>query len=83
MVKNIGNADRVARICIGALLAFLAFTPSVEGWLEIGFYVIAAYLVLTAIIDRCLIYKVLDIDTHDHGGTYHSGEDPFDGRAGN
>ena len=24
---------------------------------------------------------MLDVDScHDHGGTYHSGEDPFDGR---
>lgn len=82
MKKNIGNADRVARVCIGALLAFLAFTPSVDGGLAIAFYALAAYLVLTAIIDFCLIYRLLDIDTHDHGGTYHSGEDVYDGRGG-
>jgi DUF2892 family protein len=83
MVKNVGTADRVARLCVAALLAFLALTTSVEGWGEIVCYVVAAYLALTAIIGTCLVYRALDINSHDHGGTYHSGEDPYDGRAGN
>ena len=83
MVKNIGTVDRVARICVAALLAFLALTTSVEGWGEIVCYAVAAYLVLTTLIGHCLIYRVLDINSHDHGGTYHSGEDVFDGRGGN
>ncbi len=83
MKKNIGTADRIARLCVAALLGFLALTTSVEGWGEIVAYAAAVYLAITAIIDHCLIYRVLDINSHDHGGTYHSGEDPFDGRGGN
>lgn len=83
MVKNIGTADRIARLCFAALLAFLAATTSVEGYGEIISYVIAAYLVVTALIGTCFIYRALDINSCDHGGTYHSGEDPFDGRGGN
>ena len=82
MVKNVGTADRVARLCFAALLAFLALTTSVEGVGEIISYVVAAYLVITAIMGSCLIYKVLDVNSCDHGGTYHSGEDPYDGRGG-
>ena len=82
MVKNIGTADRVARLCIAALLAFLAMTTSVEGWGEIVSYAVAAYLALTAIIGSCFVYRALDVNTRDHGGTYHSGEDPYDGRGG-
>ena len=83
MVKNVGTADRVARLCFAALLAFLALTTSVEGYGEIIAYVVAAYLVVTALIGTCFIYRALDINSCDHGGTYHSGEDPFDGRGGN
>ena len=83
MVKNVGVADRVARICVAALLAFLALTTSVQGWGEIVCYVVAAYLALTAIAGRCLIYRALDINSCIHAGTYHSGEDVFDGRGGN
>jgi hypothetical protein len=82
MVKNVGTADRVARLCFAALLGFLAMTTSVEGWGEIISYIVALYMVLTAIVGRCLIYSALDVNTCDHGGTYHSGEDPYDGRGG-
>ena len=84
MVKNVGSVDRVARLCVAALLAFLAFTTSLQGWGETVAYVVAGYLALTAVFGTCLIYRMLDIDScHDHGGTYHSGEDVFDGRGGN
>ena len=84
MVKNVGNGDRAIRIVVAAGLAFMAFTPAVDGTMAIIFYVLAGYLALTAVIGFCVIYKMLDVDScHDHGGTYHSGEDVFDGRGGN
>jgi hypothetical protein len=83
MVKNVGVADRVARICVAALLTFLAMTTSLDGWGEIVAYAIAAYLAVTALIGYCLIYRVLDINSCIHAGTYHSGEDVYDGRGGN
>lgn len=82
MVKNVGTVDRVARLCVAALLAFLALTTSLEGWGEIIAYVIAAYFVLTAILGTCWIYRALDINSRLHAGTYHSGDDVFDGRGG-
>ena len=83
MVKNVGSVDRVARLSFAALLAFLAVTTAVEGWGEIIAYVVAAYLALTAILGSCIVYKMLDVDScKDHGNTYHSGEDVFDGRGG-
>jgi hypothetical protein len=82
MVKNIGTTDRVIRLVVAVTLAFLAATPAVNGWLAYLFLAAAAYLAISAIIDFCVFYKVLDVDTHVHGGTYHSGEDPFDGRGG-
>jgi hypothetical protein len=55
----------------------------VNGWLAYVFIAAAIYIGLTAIIGHCLVYRMLDVDSHVHGGTYHSGEDPFDGRLGN
>jgi hypothetical protein len=81
MVKNISAADRVIRILIAAVLVFLVATPAlsgVPGYIALG---IAAYLFLTAILGSCIIYKALEIDTHLHGASYHSGQDPFDGRG--
>jgi len=90
MVKNVGNVDRVARILAGLFLAFLAIAPgvvlsadpAVDRYLTILLYVVAAYMVLSALLGSCIVYRVLDVDSHVHGGTYHSGEDPFDGRGG-
>ena len=83
MVKNVGSVDRVIRLCAAALLAFLAFTTSVQGWGEVIAYVVAAYLTVTAVVGHCLIYRSLDVNSYEQGGTYHSGDDPFDGRGGN
>lgn len=83
MIRNVGSVDRVARLCFAGLLAFLALTTAVEGWGEIIAYIVAAYLALTAILGSCIIYRMLDVDScKDHGNTYHSGEDVFDGRGG-
>lgn len=81
MEKNIGTADRVIRLVVAATLAFLTATPAADGWLAYVFLAAAVYLALSALLGSCLIYKLLDVDSHVHGGTYHSGEDPFDGRV--
>jgi DUF2892 family protein len=83
MVKNVGTADRVARIVIAGVLGFLTATPAINGWVAYVCLAIAAYLVITAIIGHCVIYDTLDVNSRDHGGTYHSGEDVYDGRGGN
>ena len=91
MVKNVGNIDRVARILAACFLFFLAWAPGVvlaadpttDYWLNVAMIVVGAYLLLSAIIGMCLVYRMLDVDSHVHGGTYHSGEDVYDGRGGN
>lgn len=82
MVKNVGNADRVVRLVVAAGLAFVAFTPAVDGWMATAFYIFAGYLALTALIGMCVFYRLLDVNTHDQEATYYSGEDVFDGRGG-
>jgi len=91
MVKNIGKVDRVARVLAACFLFFLAWAPGVvlsadsstDYWLNIIMIVVGGYFLLSALLGSCLIYRTIDVDTHVHGGTYHSGEDVFDGRGGN
>ena len=91
MVKNVGTIDRVARVVAACFLFFLAWAPGVvlsadpttDYWLNVAMIAVGAYLLLTAVIGMCVIYRILDVDSHVHGGTYHSGEDVFDGRGGN
>ena len=72
--------SRIKRV--NSLHAFVAFTPAVDGWMATTVYAIAAYLALTALLGMCVIYKLLDVNTHDQEATYYSGEDVFDGRGG-
>lgn len=90
MVKNIGNIDRVARVLAACFLFFLAWAPGVvlsadagvDYWLTVAIIVVGGYMLLSAIVGSCLVYRMLDVDSHVHGGTYYSGEDPYDGRGG-
>ena len=91
MVKNVGSIDRVARIFAACFLFFHAWAPGVvlsadastDYWLTVVIIVVGGYLALSALLGFCVVYKSLDVDSHVHGGTYHSGDDPFDGRGGN
>jgi len=63
MQRNVGPEDRVVRIIVGlGLLALLYFVPMSQiAQILVG--VAAAVLILTGLLARCLLYKLLDIDT--------------------
>jgi hypothetical protein len=82
MVRNLSAGDRVARLVVAAALAFMAYDHVIEGVVAYIAWAVAAYLLLTALFGSCLIYKALDFNSKEQGGTYHSGDDPFDGRGG-
>jgi hypothetical protein len=82
MVKNLSLGDRVARLVVAAALAFMFYDHIVEGVVGYICVAIAAYLALSALLGSCLFYKMLDFNSREQGGTYHAGEDPFDGRGG-
>ena len=82
MVKNLSAGDRVARLVVAAALAWMAYDKVIEGTVGYIAYAIAAYLLLSALISHCIFYKMLDFNSKEQGGTYHAGEDPFDGRGG-
>ena len=77
--------DALAKDVQGAFApgVILSADPRVDYWLTLVLYVASAYFLLSALFGTCIVYRMLDVDSHVHGGTYHSGEDPFDGRAGN
>ena len=82
MLKNLSAGDRVARLVVAAALCFLAYDGMVQGVVGYIAWALAAYLILTALIGSDPIYKALDFNSREQGGTYHAGEDPFDGRGG-
>ena len=75
MARNIGPEDRVVRIVVGLVLAVLAYLGVLPGIATIVMIVAAAYLLITGIFARCLVYKVADIDTSIQEQPYSTTDD--------
>lgn len=80
MDRNIGPEDRVVRIVVGIGLAVVLYMQVLTGTAAVVAGVIAAYLLLSGLLARCLIYKPLDIDTSIQEQPYSTTDDrAFDG----
>jgi hypothetical protein len=75
MARNIGPEDRVVRIVAGIGLAVLAYLQVLPPVASIVLAVLAAYLLISGILARCLLYKVADIDTSVQEQPYSTTDD--------
>ena len=75
MARNIGPEDRIVRIVVGIVLAVLAYLQVLPGIATIIMYVLAAYLLITGILARCLLYKLIDVDTSIQEQPYSTTDD--------
>jgi len=75
MDRNIGPEDRVVRIVVALGLAVLIYMQVLEGIAAIVVGVVAAYLLITGLFARCLIYKLIDVDTSVQEQPYSSTDD--------
>ena len=75
MDRNIGPEDRVVRIVVALGLAVLLYMQVIEGSAAIVVGVLAAYLLITGLLARCLFYKVADIDTSIQEQPYSTTDD--------
>ena len=64
MKKNMGNIDRIVRIVIAALIAFLFFTNQITGTLGLILIIFAVVLLLTSFIGFCPLYLPLALKTN-------------------
>jgi hypothetical protein len=64
MKKNMGNIDRIIRIFIAALIAFLFFTGKVTGTTGIILLILAVVFLLTSFISFCPLYLPFGIRTN-------------------
>lgn len=63
MKKNMGTADRVIRIILAALFAYLYFGGIVTGTLGLVLVILGAVFVLTSLISFCPLYTLVGINT--------------------
>lgn len=75
MARNIGPEDRVVRIVAGIGLGVLAYLQVLPPVASIVLAVLAAYLLISGILARCLIYKLADIDTSVQEQPYSTTDD--------
>lgn len=63
MKKNMGGADRIIRLLVAAVLAYLYFNEVVTGTLGIVFAVLAGVFVLTSLVSFCPLYTLVGLNT--------------------
>ena len=56
--RNMGTADKIARLVIGALLVILALTGTIGVWGWLG-----VILIVTAFLNFCPLYRVIGLKT--------------------
>lgn len=64
MKRNMSNTDRIVRVILAALFAYLYFGGIVTGALGIVLVVLAAVFLLTSIVAFCPLYAPFKISTY-------------------
>ncbi len=64
MKRNMSNTDRIVRVVVAALFAYLYFSGTVAGTLGIVLVVLGAVFLLTAVIAFCPLYVPFKFSTN-------------------
>ena len=64
MKRNMSNVDRIVRVVIAALFAYLFFSGTVSGVLGIVLLVLGAVFLLTSVVAFCPLYVPFKISTY-------------------
>ncbi|MBX9785357.1 MAG: DUF2892 domain-containing protein [Chitinophagaceae bacterium] len=63
MKKNMGTADRIIRVLLAAVFAYLYFSGTVTGTLGIILVVLGGVFVLTSLVSFCPLYTLVGMST--------------------
>jgi hypothetical protein len=63
MKPNMGNADRIIRILLAAVFAYLYFSGTVAGTFGLILVILGGVFVLTSLISFCPLYTLVGINT--------------------
>lgn len=75
MDKNVGPEDRVVRIVVAIGLAIVIYMLSLHGAGAIIAGIAAAYLLITGLLARCPLYRMVGMDTAVQEQPYSSTDD--------
>ena len=63
MKLNMGNVDRIIRVLIAAVFAYLYFSGTVTGTLGLVLVVLGGVFVLTSLVGFCPLYALVGLNT--------------------
>ena len=63
MKKNMGSTDKIIRVLLAAVFAFLYFGNVVSGTVGILLLVLAAVFLLTSMVSFCPLYTLVGLNT--------------------
>jgi hypothetical protein len=63
MKQNVGTIDKVLRIAIAAIMAYLYFSETVTGTLSIIALAIGAAALITSAVGFCGLYSIIGVNT--------------------
>ncbi|HEY6047841.1 MAG TPA: DUF2892 domain-containing protein [Sphingomicrobium sp.] len=75
MERNVGPEDRVVRIVVALGLALIVYFADLPRTADIVIGIVAAYLLITGLFVRCLVYKAAGIDTSIQEQPYSTTDD--------
>jgi hypothetical protein len=75
MAVNVGGSDRVVRIIIGLGLGVLIYLGTLSGVAAIVAGIVAAYLLISGLLARCIVYKLVGVDTSVQEQPYSTTDD--------
>jgi hypothetical protein len=64
MKRNMSNIDRIVRVIVAALFAYLYFGGIVTGGLGIVLVVLGAVFLFTSIVSFCPLYTLVKFSTY-------------------
>ena len=64
MKRNMSNTDRIVRVIVAALFAYLYFGGIVTGGLGILLVVLGAVFLLTSVVSFCPLYTLVKFSTY-------------------
>ncbi|MCH8547153.1 MAG: DUF2892 domain-containing protein [Cryomorphaceae bacterium] len=63
MTKNMGKADKLIRVIIAAIIAYLYYIGTISGTVGLVLLIAAAVFVLTSLVSFCPLYVLLGVRT--------------------
>jgi hypothetical protein len=75
MDKNVGPADRIVRIVVALGLGLLIYLGTIGSTAAIIAGIVALYLLLSGLLAKCLVYKLVGVDTRVQEQPYSTTDD--------